>query len=356
MPIRAEVSADRDRGPGHALLRLSGLRATPPFDLAVERSQGTTPYLGAGGVWQATEAWHPVREAAPAGDTLVVALGPDLVDPLVQQGVTVTFRVWVATDTAKECGTLKVQRPLLGSRAAAPHPTAVAAPAPPAPAVEPPPAPEAPAPEPPPPAAEPSPDVLAPVGPPPARRGLWIAAAVILLALAGAGAAAWYACWVPGFGAPGCNAAPMQPAGGNTATSAGTRSCTGLDGAQCLEVAQAALAARDVEAARQLFQQASQLGSVEANNAMARMYDPKTWQADTSPVPQADWETAVYWYETAARQNDPAGRLGAGRLLCAYATTSFERQRGLEYLQTAATSGSDEAKTLVAECETKVTP
>jgi len=360
VPIRAELRADKERGPGHALLRIAGVRASATVEFALERSQGTTPYLGRGGVWQATEAWHSATETTRVDDAVVAPIGPDLVDAIVQQGTAVTFRLWVATETTKESTTLAVHRPLLGSRAAAPYDVAAAPAAAQAPtmeisaeAIETPATIDTVAPD----AAAPP---LPPMPPEPAgRRWPWIGLSLAVLALAGLGIAAWYRCWIPGFGAADCSedvATAPEERGGPAAPAGSGRSCTGLDGARCLEVARAALAAGELETARQLLQQASQLGSVEANTDMARMYDPQTWKADTSPVPQPDWETAAYWYETAARQNDPAGQLGAGRLLCTFAPGEFERQRGLAYLRAAANAGRDEAKPLVAECEKQVTP
>ncbi|SUS07088.1 hypothetical protein DF3PB_3760001 [uncultured Defluviicoccus sp.] len=83
------------------------------------------------------------------------------------------------------------------------------------------------------------------------------------------------------------------------------------------------------------------------------MYDPETWSAAASPAPAADWETAVYWYETAARAGDGAGLLGAGRLLCREAKSDIERRQGLKYLREAETKGVAEAKALIPACEAK---
>lgn len=353
MAIRADLYADRERGPGYALLRITGLRPSGGFDFAIERSQGSAPYLAPGGAWQPTEAWHTAAAATQADDSPVhVTLGPELVDALVQQGAAVTFRAWVATGAGKEGATLVVHRPLLGSRAAAPHEPEPVLPAPaPAAAETPTPAGDE--------AAPGAPAPLTPVDPwlrpepERARRAPWLALAGAVLVLIGFGAIAWSRCWVHA-----CGAAPPGVAAPESAGVAvrGSRSCAGLDGPRCLDVAREAMRSGELEAARQLLQQASQLGAVAANLDMARMYDPQTWTADTSPVAQPDWETAAYWYETAARQNDPAGQLGAGRLLCSFAAGEFERRRGLAYLQAAVAAGSDEARTLAAECEKKVTP
>lgn len=359
MAIRADLSGDSDRGAGCGRLRIGGLRAAGSFEFSLMRNQGTEPYLGRGGVWQATEVYHPTAEIERVGDAIVVLVGPDIVDAIVGQPAANAYLLTVATDTGREQGTLKVDRSILGSAA------------------------ERPAGEQPVSAAEedaarqraeeearrqqeeqarrkqaeeePSRKEALPqtMPPTPRRYARWIAAVVALLALVAA--EVWYTCLIPGFGAPGCRGVPEVPAETVAGEAKGRpASCAGLDAAGCLAIARAALARHDLEAARQLFQTAARLGSVEADNALARMYDPAVWSADSSPNAHPDWETAVYWYETAARAGDLAGTLGAGRLLCGHAATDFERKRGLAYLQDAAAAGSAEAKSLVAGCEAMV--
>lgn len=349
MAIIPDLSQDKERGPGYGRLRIRGLRVSGPFDFALMRNRGAEPYLGHGATWQATEVWHAATAFEQVGNDVVIAVGPEIVDPIVNQPASgVAYLLVVATGTGQERGTLVVVRPLLSSDAAARESVRTPAPAPPVP--PPPPRVERPPVDVVPPPLEPLKGGL----PPPAPR--WrapVLAAAAALAVLGAGAGAWYGCLLPGFGAAGCSAGPAEPPpeAPREAKPGGGRSCEGLDAPACLEVARAALAAGDLEAARQLFQQAGQLGSVEANNAVARMYDPVSWSAETSPISQADWETAVYWYETAARKDDLAGKLGAGRLLCDNATTDFERKRGLAYLRAAA--GSADAQALISACEAK---
>ena len=355
MAIRPELSADRARGPGYGRLRISGWRSAGPIRLALRRNQASEPFLGHGGVWQASEAWHPVSASEQVGDDIVVAVGPEIVDPIVSQPTSVAYLLIVADDTRRDQGAIKLARPLLGSGAAAaqraepPSP-----PPPPAPAIAAPPQPE-PVPVP----APPTIPIDLPTAtgePETARHRSAPLLAIAALALLGGGAAvAWYTCLIPGRGPTGCPGATTTqvPAVVPADAKAAPRSCDGLDGAACFEVARRALAAGELEPARQLFQQAGELGSLDANTAVARMYDPATWSAASSPAAKADWETAVYWYETAARKDDVAGKLGAGRLLCENAPTDFERKRGLEYLRAAAAAGSAEAKPLVDACAAK---
>jgi TPR repeat protein len=165
----------------------------------------------------------------------------------------------------------------------------------------------------------------------------------VVLLLAIGGAVAWYLCWIPGIQGPSCAGTPEPPEA--------SYDCTGLDGAACYGVARKAQAAGDLETARQLCQYASDLGSNDATLCVAQMYDPQTWSAKESPVPEANWETAAFWYERAAENGSVEGQLGAGRLMCQNASTAFERRRGRSYLEKAAEGGAEDAKALLASCE-----
>ena len=367
MAIRIELNADKDRGPGHGILRIEGMPPlAPPVDLAVERNQGRDRFLRAGGVWQASEAWFTVGDIVAEDSASFIRVGPEIVDPIVGQPPTVAYRLTIATASHRGKPTvMTVNRGLLGSRAAAgPEVDADVARgeadalrnrqaeeeerrrreaeeealrrfreeeaehrhAPPPPVPEPPP-------------------------PPPRRRWPLIAAGVAPLVLAAVAAGAWFGCLVPGFGPASCAAPqPSPPVPEQTAD----LSCAGLTPDACYEAAKRALADKKLERGRQLCQRAAALGSVEANLCVARMYDPATWTQADSPAPRADWETATYWYETAAKQGNTAGLAGAGRLLCEDATTDFEHQRGLDYLRQALAKGGDPAlQQQIAVCEAK---
>lgn len=372
MSIRIELGADKDQGPGYGVIRIGGFGAgAGPVDFSLMRNQGSQPYLGRGRVWQAMEAWHSATALADGTD-LIIPVGPDIVDPIVGQPTTVAYRLTLASGTTRDAGVLRINRPLLGSGAAAGDDGAEA-------------------------------ERLRreeearraredeerrqredeerrrredeaerrrreeqeqTVTPPPAPPRRWPLIAVLALLLIASGAfGAWYGCLIPGFAASRCEAttaattppAPPEPPPTEPSPAPATAlSCVGLAGDACYRVAQRALADRQFEPARQLLQQAAQLGFVEANNAVARLYDPQTWTKETSPAAEPNWETAVYWYERAARQGDAAGQLGAGRLLCRHAASGFEHKQGLQYLrQAAAQAASPEIQTLIAECEAK---
>lgn len=387
--IDSELIADRQRGPGFGRLRIANSRVeAEEIRFALMRNQGNKPYLGSGGEWQATEVWHPAEVAVRDDAALVIAVGPDVVDAVVAQPANVAFRLMLTADAVREMGTLKIVQPLYGSNAAGGNETAlldrqqreedesrrqedeenerrrqadleeerlrqaaeaarlatVADVAKPVEEI---------------PRAEPA--VAGPRG-----KGMnkaLIAAIVVLLALAGGGAGAWFSCLIPGFGPASCGGGPGDTASGETGSGgtasgetgagsdAGALTCAGLtDGSACYAVAQKALAQEKLEPARQLFQQAASMGSLEANLAVARMYDPDTWSAAASPAAKPDWETAVFWYEKAARQGDRVAQREAGRLLCGHASTDFEKRQGRTYLEKAAEAGDADATALAASC------
>lgn len=368
MAIQCELDADRERGPGHGVLKISGLGPVDgPLDLSLMRNQGTAPYLGRGGHWQATESWHTVADLEPRGDALVARVGPDIVDAIVALPTTVAYRLTAADGARKQAGTLKVNRPLLGSTAAAaeerPQPPP---PPPPEPEPEPEPAPPEPEPRPEPIAAAPAPP-MAEALPPETQRG-WLPALIgmaVLLLLVGGGAYAYFNCLISGFGPASCAApAPVQAEGEATpaesetakpepAEPAAQAACA--DAEACMAAAAAAVQAGEAVRGRELYQKAARMGSVAANVRIAEMYDPETWSAGSSPVSEADWDTAAYWYEEAARQGDRAAQIGAGRVLCRHAPDRVQQERGLRYLQEATAGGADDAvQQLVNECKGKL--
>jgi TPR repeat protein len=96
-----------------------------------------------------------------------------------------------------------------------------------------------------------------------------------------------------------------------------------------------------------LFQHAARGGSQEANVAMARFYDPATWSTDTSPMPQADAETAAYWYEPAAEAGNVEAQRRLGKILADLNMGGGQREKALEWLHKAASAGDTEADKLL---------
>lgn len=373
MAVRAELSADPEAGAGHGRLRITGLPVSSgPLHFSLCSNQGTTPFLGPDGRWQAAETWHEAGEATAAdGGEATMPLGPAIIDRIVEQPSTVTYRLTVAIGASSHLTSLRLIRPLFGSGAAAADPSLaerqrqeeearrlreeeerrrleaeaaerrleeaerarlLAEAEERRQSVEE----QVPLQE-----AEPAMEQ---------RRSRWpllvVGALVLLIAAAGAGA--WYGCVVPGFGPARCQGAatPAPP----PPLAALPQTCTGLDAAACYQAGLQTLQQNKLEAARQLLQQASGLGSAEASLAVARMYDPDTWSAASSPVARSDWETAVFWYEKAAAQGNTEARVIAGKLLCTNATMDLERTQGRSYLEQAASAGSEQARRLLATC------
>lgn len=340
MAIRSELRNDAARGPGYGVIRIAGLPVeSVPAAFCLERNQDALPYLGPNGRWQAQEAWHPVASAAPTGETVVeLPVGPEIVDALVEQPQHVMCRLSVDCGGGPQAGALKLQRPLLSSRAQGFVAASVAV--------------ETPAPE-------PEPEVLvdevpdeSPVVPPAEPESLerdrsrWrivLWTAIPLLLLAAVGGWLWWDCRVPGLPGPQCSPGDAPEAAVTPPVETLPRNCAGLDGEACLALAIRATDTGQLEQARQLLQEAGGLGAVKAYVRLAQMYDPGTWAADRSPVARPDWETAAYWYDEAARSGDDEGKLGAGRLYCGSASDPAFLTHGAELLRQAVAAAPGDA-------------
>lgn len=354
MAIKAELT--RNGGPGYGVLRISGLRGDKTgLRFSLRRNQSAEPYLGDQGGWQATEAWLVPSRFDAHEDGVAIPVGPNVIDAIVALPPSAAYQLGViAGESAPQTATLKVSRALLGSGAAgspqserttlplsttspatAPARSEPAAPEPISPVV--------------PVTEERGVEKIAPVGESPAgaprRRLTPLFAVAALLVLGGGAAAAWYRCLVPGIGPAHCESQP--PEDGDPTD------CTGLGGDDCFALAVRVVERGELVPGRDLLQQAATLGSVEANLRLARMYDPDHWSADTSPAPEPDWQTAAYWYEHAAEKGNAEGMIGAGKLPCQHATTSFERKQGLDYLRRAKEAGAADAEAWIQECEKK---
>ena len=84
MPVRATVLPQPE--PGHAILRLSELEASPDgLTLSIQRQQGPDSHLADDG-WRRTETWlqpaHVERAVGKGRGTLDFHLGPEICDRL----------------------------------------------------------------------------------------------------------------------------------------------------------------------------------------------------------------------------------------------------------------------------------
>lgn len=355
MAIKCELANDAVRGPGHALIRIWGLPpGTDALEYCLERNQGSSPYLSGEGNWQAQETWHG---AAPEtigefSEFIEIHVGPEIVDPIVEQPQNVVCRLTVSAGGGKHPGALKIQRPLLSSKAHAPPKPVTPPPKPePAPiadlnALQPDATPgldSTPVPEP-----TPVPDPVAVL-----RIVAAVAIPVLLLAVA---AWLWWDCRIPAFPGPNCGTPSTDNHKVTPPAEALPKNCVGLEAEACLAAALKGAEAGQLELARQLMQEAGGMGAVKAYIHLARMYDPETWSADKSPVERADWETAAYWYDEAARAGDREGMLGAGRLYCRNSDDPAFRSHAMELLRKAVADAPGEpgVAPLLKECEEKL--
>ncbi len=357
MALKVELSQDEINGPGYGRLRLEGLDpGGGAIGISVKRNQTGEPFLGANTAWHTSEVWQEFSEYDTDKGTVIIPVGPEFVDPIVELP-TMMFQLTARTATAKETGILRQRGRVLASSARGPGETAEAAPPPPPP--PPPPEPE-PEPEPvPEPEPEPKPIVspTPPEAPEPKKRGLapiLIAAAVAMLIIGGG--AAWYFCAIPGLEGPACQAPeepvaePKAPATEEPATSPPeTVEPTTPEG--FYDRAVALENEGKLSQARVYYEAAADVGHIEATKRLARMYDPETWSAESSPEPQPNWETATYWWEKAARAGDVEAMVMAGRAICNNSEFDVERRNAREYLEKAVAEGNAEAEQLLSQCQ-----
>ena len=83
MAIRIDLSVDPARGPGHGLLKITGLPPeTGALDIWVQRNQGAETFLGTGGQWTTQTVLHAMGAPEDDGGAKVLYLGPEIVDPI----------------------------------------------------------------------------------------------------------------------------------------------------------------------------------------------------------------------------------------------------------------------------------
>jgi hypothetical protein len=315
MAIRATVRPLPD--PGHAILRLTELDASPEgLALSIQRQQGPDSHLADDG-WRRTEAWLLPAHVERIGDILEFHLGPEICDQLA--GVA-TVRLRVKEPDIGVVGTTVVAWPTMLTSGAAGDSGAFddtvrlrrrAAPqlAEQAPVF-------VPEPEP---VVEPLPDLKAERDLPPpvvARRGLpaWATALITIIVLGGIGAYAWTA-----FKKPEEQVAVTPPAAPSVQAELPKKSIRDVVGeylaanpapeamlAKGREFAQAG----EMNGAFLVWRRAAEAGNVPAQVETAAFYDPVTPQPKGAFT--ADGTTAAGWYERAALagSSDAQRRLG----------------------------------------------
>jgi hypothetical protein len=197
----------------------------------------------------------------------------------------------------------------------------------------------APPPSPPPPVEEPPPLVAEPVAPPPpppskSRWPLWAALAVVVLLLAGG--AGWY------FFLRGDSSNTAAPATETPVTLDEARRVLTTDPqpADALARAQAHAAKGELQGAFLLYRYAAEKGDMTASVALATMYDPATYNTQTSPLPAANPAEAARWYEPAAQAGQAEAQYRLGMLLKSGATADTDGpEKGVAWLRKAADQG-----------------
>ncbi len=349
MPLKIEIIADRNRGPGYGLLRLEGLNTTgDSVTLTVQENQ-RGDFLTAEGRWQGQTTSLTLPLIQGNDGAVMAPLGPQLVDCLATLPPSCRLQITIGNQR----GVVLLSQELRPSTAKA--------------AASPSPAPE-PTPTAPPPVPEPvvslhaeNRTVLSAEDdrrPPQKDKGinvLWLsvlAALAILCFLAAAGF--WY------ISQRAKEVLPLQPAVENPAapsSAAPTNITTREELNQYLLTTPSATDVKDIgdglsaagkgDLAMLAWQYAARNGNLAAYGAMASLYDPDTWSAKTSPIPQADAETAAYWYEPAALGGDVVAMRQLGKILITLYPDGRQHEKGLDWLAKAAGTGDDEAKRLL---------
>ncbi|WP_417788843.1 tetratricopeptide repeat protein [Terasakiella pusilla] len=360
--------------PGFAEIRIPDYTATgDQVEIAIKRS-GDGSYLGDSG-WLTNENWLSVNIQDDNGEC-VIPIGPSQVDPLASCLSSFMFQLFLKDGGATVAGVIKkTSVTLLSSQAGGAGMTStvgsIAAgtttPAPePEPVEEPVSIPEPePQPEP-----QPAPTVEAPAESS-SKKGLFIALAVIALLLVG-GAIAFYsglfdsktedpATATPATPTPEVSStqppAPAQslPPAAPTAPTLTTRQivqdflATNPDTPALLAKAEEMKAEGRLDGAMLLYRQAAGKGDAKAALLLARMYDPKYFSKETSPLPNADAETAAYWYEGPAKNGDVEAQRELGRVLIEQNPSGFQKEKAVEWLTKAAEGGDAEAQSLLSQ-------
>lgn len=202
----------------------------------------------------------------------------------------------------------------------------------------------APPPAPPAPPENTAPLVAEPILPPPpppskSRWPLGAAAAVLVLVLAGG--LGWYL-WIRPTSVTGTTTSAETPV---TLDEARRVLATEPPLAEALARAQAHAAKGELQGAFLLYRYAAEKGDMGASMALAAMYDPATYSAQTSPLPAPNPTEAVRWYEPAAQAGQVEAQYRLGMLLKSGATADLDGpEKGVAWLRKAADQGYGPAK------------
>jgi len=357
MPVRASVQPLSD--PGHAILRLTELDASPDgLTLSFQRQQGPDSHLADDG-WRRTETWLQPARVRRVKNALEFDLGPEICDRLA--GVA-TVRLRIKEPDIGVVGTTVVAWPNMLTSGAA-HgggqgidDTVRLKRVIKLPGEEPPPPPVEPPAEPLPPPFEPAPDLRAAREPPPVEPsgGGWKIAALLLVVAAGAG----YWAYTNYFQAKPEQEAATTTSPGNPASPPLTiaeppkksiRDTVGeyLAGkptpeamlAKGKELAQGG----EVASAFLVWRRAAEAGNAAAQIEVGSFYDPISPQPKSGFAPDA--VRAAEWYERAALAGNAVAQRRFGLLLAAGGPgLPADPAKARNWLQQAAAQNDGDAK------------
>ena len=321
MAVRASVQPLAD--PGHALLRVSELDASPAgLTLSIQRQQGPDTNLGEDG-WRRTEAWLVPDSVRRRGGALEFALGPAICDRLA--GVA-TVRLRVKEPDIGVVGMTVLAWPnMLTSGAIHATPRVIAEP-------------PAPKPELPPPFEVPKPDPMPELRAvretaPPSKSGAgWLIAAVLLIAAGGGGYWAYTKYFQkppevvaatpapppapkaePKPEPPKAEAAKVEPPKKSIRDTVGEFLAGKPTPDAMLAKGREFATSGQMAGAFLVWRSAAEAGNVQAQLELATFYDPVSPQAKASFTPDA--ARAADWYERAALAGNAEAQRKYGLLL-----------------------------------------
>lgn len=313
---------------GRANLRVAGVpaadRATVELAITKPDASGTTRYLNPSkphDPWSTATHWLKPSLAGEAGDLVFEVDGDVTVHLLPYAPYELLLRDGAGMRHVDRFTGIALRG---ASSASAPiaAPAAKTVPPPPPPPVE----------EPPPLVAEP----VVPLPPPEPKSHwpLWAALAVVVLLLAGG--AGWY------FFLKDDSSNAASPAVETPVTLDEARRVLTTDPlpADALARALAHAAKGELQGAFLLYRYAAEKGDMNASVALATMYDPATYNAQTSPLPAANPAEAARWYEPAAQAGQAEAQYRLGMLLKSGATADTDGpEKGVAWLRKAADQG-----------------
>lgn len=338
MALKVELVPDRDRGPGYALLKVSGF-PSGPGRLQILRNQGQD-FLASDGSWRSEQSWHDLV----FGDDGSVSLGPVLTDPLAILPPNARIQITVEAAGLTARGVQGVTG-LYPSLAALPIYS---------------------------PSAMPEID-LAPVvmisdpvdSSVSVSRGMPSSVSRRSLAILLAFSAFFLLCGTIGYlfyesdykALSGSEPLKPDALGGVSISDVHTREdlaafiATSPSGDEAASLADILMNRQKSDLAMLAYRYAARAGSPSASLALGRFYDPEARGAETGPIETPDIETAAYWYEPAALSGNTEAQRRLGKILVTLDPDGYGRSKGLEWLRKAADAGDREAAVTLRELE-----